>query len=181
MTTRNAILKAADTLFAEHGFGLIGVDALACAAGVTKRTLYKHFGSKAALFEAWLDIRDHAMRHALMAEIERRASLPRDQILVLFGLLASFADNPNYHGCPFSRALIELDEAMVASRTVALRHKAEIANWFAQRIATAGLEDGEALCEELILLYEGTLQRIATTKSPNAAHAAVRLVGLLWP
>jgi AcrR family transcriptional regulator len=162
MTTRDAILKAADRLF-------------------TKRTLYKHFGSKAGLFEAWLDVRDRSMRAALMAEVERRASLPRDQVMVLFGLLASFADNPNYHGCPFSRALIELDDAMVASRAVALRHKAAIADWFAQRVTKAGLADAAALCEELIVLYEGTLQRVATTKSPEAAHAAARLVALRWP
>jgi AcrR family transcriptional regulator len=181
MTTRLAILKAADQMFAEHGYGLIGVDALAKAAGVTKRTLYKHFGSKAGLFQAWLELRDHAMRSALVAEVEKRATAPRDQVLVLFALLGSFASNPNYHGCPFSRALIELDDAMVESRAVAQRHKEAISDWFAGRIAAAGLADGDALCQELILLYEGTLQRVATSHSPDAAHAARRLIALRWP
>ena len=46
---RTSVLAAADRLFYEHGIHAVGVDAIADAAGVTKRTLYYHFATKDAL------------------------------------------------------------------------------------------------------------------------------------
>ncbi|MFI1421081.1 TetR/AcrR family transcriptional regulator [Streptomyces sp. NPDC020731] len=48
---RQAIVRAARELFLRHGFG-IGMDTIAAAAGVSKVTVYNHFGSKEALFTA---------------------------------------------------------------------------------------------------------------------------------
>lgn len=48
---REAIVKAARDLFLRDGFG-VGMDAIAAEAGVSKVTVYNHFGSKGALFTA---------------------------------------------------------------------------------------------------------------------------------
>lgn len=48
---RQAILEAARTVFLREGFGA-GVDQLAAEAGVSKVTVYNHFGSKENLFNA---------------------------------------------------------------------------------------------------------------------------------
>ena len=48
---RQAIVRAARALFLRDGFG-IGMDAIAAEAGVSKVTVYNHFGSKEALFTA---------------------------------------------------------------------------------------------------------------------------------
>ncbi|CAL9477758.1 TetR/AcrR family transcriptional regulator [Streptomyces sp. enrichment culture] len=48
---RRAIVEAARTLFLRDGFG-VGMDAIAAEAGVSKVTVYNHFGSKEALFTA---------------------------------------------------------------------------------------------------------------------------------
>ncbi|MFF2573426.1 TetR/AcrR family transcriptional regulator [Streptomyces sp. NPDC058084] len=48
---RQAIVQAARTLFLREGFG-VGMDAIAAEAGVSKVTVYNHFGSKEALFTA---------------------------------------------------------------------------------------------------------------------------------
>ncbi|MFP3986609.1 TetR/AcrR family transcriptional regulator [Streptomyces sp. E11-3] len=48
---RQAIVQAAQELFLREGFG-VGMDAIAAAAGVSKVTVYNHFGSKEALFTA---------------------------------------------------------------------------------------------------------------------------------
>ncbi|MGV9278309.1 TetR/AcrR family transcriptional regulator [Streptomyces griseosporeus] len=48
---RQAIVRAARELFLREGFG-VGMDAIAAAAGVSKVTVYNHFGSKEALFSA---------------------------------------------------------------------------------------------------------------------------------
>jgi TetR/AcrR family transcriptional repressor of mexJK operon len=47
---RAAILEAAKRLFPQHGFEGTSMDAVAAEAGVSKLTVYSHFGSKEALF-----------------------------------------------------------------------------------------------------------------------------------
>ncbi|NLA68891.1 MAG: TetR/AcrR family transcriptional regulator [Gammaproteobacteria bacterium] len=49
---RAAILEAAEDLFLEHGFEGVSMDQIANRAGVSKLTVYSHFGDKDALFIA---------------------------------------------------------------------------------------------------------------------------------
>ncbi len=51
---RAAILDGARTVFLRDGFGGSSMDEVARAAGVGKQTVYRHFGSKEALFEGLL-------------------------------------------------------------------------------------------------------------------------------
>lgn len=48
--TTRALSATARRLFAEHGYGNIGLETIAQAAGVSKGALYHHFSSKADLF-----------------------------------------------------------------------------------------------------------------------------------
>lgn len=57
MTTRSeqkraAVVAAAQAEFQEKGFALASMDAIAARAAVSKRTVYNHFASKEALFDA---------------------------------------------------------------------------------------------------------------------------------
>ncbi|MFF3227173.1 TetR/AcrR family transcriptional regulator [Nocardia suismassiliense] len=56
---REQILAAATRAFARGGFAATGLDAVAAEAGVTHVILYRHFASKADLYQAVLD-RTHA-------------------------------------------------------------------------------------------------------------------------
>ena len=47
-----AIVDAAARVFLEQGYGAASMDAIAAEAVVSKQTVYSHFGSKEALFEA---------------------------------------------------------------------------------------------------------------------------------
>jgi TetR/AcrR family transcriptional repressor of mexJK operon len=55
-----AITDAARRVFLEHGYTHTSVDAIAAEAGVSKQTIYNHFGDKAHLFRA--------VMHATVAE-----------------------------------------------------------------------------------------------------------------
>src|SRR6476660_2901884 len=46
------VLRAARRAFLAAGFGAVSMDAIAREAGVSKATVYAHFGSKEALFSA---------------------------------------------------------------------------------------------------------------------------------
>jgi AcrR family transcriptional regulator len=174
MTKRDAILKAADTLFSRQGYALTGVDALAAAAGVTKRTLYKQFGSKEALFADWLRVRDVQTRTALLQTIERLSNTPKGQLLAVFDVLAMLGKQPDFYGCPFSRALLEIGSAE-AGHAVATAHKQALGAWFAERLSSAKAKNVAGMAEELMVLYEGVLQRIAVTRNADTALAAKHL------
>ena len=62
--TRQAIIEAAARLWQQRGMHAAGLEEIAAAAGVTRRTIYLHFGSKADLLFAVAD------------EAESRAGLP---------------------------------------------------------------------------------------------------------
>lgn len=52
LAKRASILDAAKQMFTQHGFDGVSMDQIAAAAGVSKLTVYSHFGDKETLFVA---------------------------------------------------------------------------------------------------------------------------------
>ncbi len=52
---RPLIVEAATRVFLDLGYGAASMDAIAAEAGVSKQTVYSHFGAKEALFEAIIE------------------------------------------------------------------------------------------------------------------------------
>lgn len=73
--TRTYLLDAAAAVFAAHGFHDASLDEIAEAAGFTKGAIYSNFGSKADLFLALADRREHerfsGLLHAAQAQPDR--------------------------------------------------------------------------------------------------------------
>jgi AcrR family transcriptional regulator len=80
---REAIVEAAKQLFLKEGYGA-SMDAVAIEAGVSKQTVYKHFGSKEALFVAVVETLSGELLGSLDGS-DRLLSSPRAG-LVAFGL-----------------------------------------------------------------------------------------------
>lgn len=77
-----AILAAANDLFLSDGYLQTTMEAIADRAGVSKATLYAHFGNKAGLFEAIVD----GLCHRLFEPVRRpttQSASPREILLVL--------------------------------------------------------------------------------------------------
>jgi len=64
-TSREAILEAAATIFAEHGFDGARVDRIAQVAGYDKKLLFRYFGDKAGLYTQVLKRADAEMGELL--------------------------------------------------------------------------------------------------------------------
>jgi AcrR family transcriptional regulator len=66
--TRNraTILAAAEALVGEHGAGSVTMDQVACAAGVGKGTLFRHFGDRCGLMRALLDERERGLQEGFI-------------------------------------------------------------------------------------------------------------------
>jgi AcrR family transcriptional regulator len=77
----DVILNAARRIFLDHGYGDATTDMIQEAAGVSKSTLYAHFPTKRALFEAVCDMKsenfEKALRDAVGSERRPRQYLNR--------------------------------------------------------------------------------------------------------
>lgn len=83
--TKAAILAAATSEFAEHGFGGARVDAIADRARINKRMLYHYWGDKEALYLAVLEKTYADIRSAEVAlDLTHRAPEAALRELVLF-------------------------------------------------------------------------------------------------
>ncbi len=68
--TRAALVDAARQLFAEHGFGEVGTEQIAKAAGVTRGALYHQFSDKTELFAAVLEAVEVDLTAHLIAAVD---------------------------------------------------------------------------------------------------------------
>jgi AcrR family transcriptional regulator len=63
---RATILVAAERLVGEQGAGSVTMDQIACAAGVGKGTLFRHFGDRCGLMRALLDERERGFQEGFI-------------------------------------------------------------------------------------------------------------------
>jgi AcrR family transcriptional regulator len=152
---RSRILKAARELFYRYGIHMVGVDAIAEAAGTNKTTLYRHFASKDDLVAECLREHGHEFE-AAWAEVERaHEGKPKEQLLACLGFLAEFKLGTNERGCAFANAAIQLPDANHPARRVIEGFKSRGRDRIIELCRKAGLGDPELLADELFLLIEG--------------------------
>jgi AcrR family transcriptional regulator len=149
---RERILTTARALFYREGIHATGVQRLADAAHVSKRTLYEYFPSKNQMVEAYL------------RGIEETGGIPNERALDNPGtprsrLLAVFDSRPVdlFRGCPFHNAAVEAADDMPGVHAIVHEHKL----WFIGRLietaTQAGATDPYQLGHQLAVLFEGAL------------------------
>jgi AcrR family transcriptional regulator len=70
---RRAIVDAATAAFLDHGYGGTSMDAVAAAAGVSKQTVYQHFGDKQRLFRELIAATVQSVSDPVYDEVRRLA------------------------------------------------------------------------------------------------------------
>ena len=150
---REKVLQAAREAFAGSGFG-VPLDEIAALAGVGPGTVYRHFPTKEALFEAVI----RARLEDLIADARSRADAA-DRGEAFFGFVArlreEFAakrDLPDAIAVPGP-----LQEALLAALSVLLR-----------RAQDAGAVRGDVTTAELIVLFKASA---AAFREPSATPA----------
>jgi AcrR family transcriptional regulator len=178
------ILRAASTLFYERGIRTVGVDAIADAAEVTKKTLYDRFGSKDRLIAAYLEQRNRVW-HAFLDDqlAARKPETPAEVILALFAALTDWMAESR-RGCGFINASVELAAPDHPAMPVIVAQKQWMRSEFMAQAALGGFSDVEELADRLLLLHEGALVcfRVAAMESaPEVAHRAAADLLASWP
>lgn len=148
------ILDAASELFYTQGINAVGVEAIAQAANVTKKTLYDRFGSKEALVANYLTARRERWHAWLEHRLERLP--PPDRPLGAFDCLQAWLEQVPRRGCAFVNAAAEL-AANEAGRDVVAAEKAWMRNLYIRLVAETGRPgaDAQSLGSQLFMLHEG--------------------------
>jgi AcrR family transcriptional regulator len=128
--TRDAILLAAEAVFAERGFNGARMDEIAKRAGVAVGTLYNHFDDRRAILDAVLDALAQELRARLAADLppptapfparlERFLRLTVEQIDAHFRVYAMLAEEELEYGrarrarAPMLRILFDVAQELV--------------------------------------------------------------------
>lgn len=162
------VLDAASRLFYEQGIHAVGVDTIAEAAGVTKKTLYDRFGSKEALVVAYLQHRDARWRDDLTAHL---AGIPQpgpERVLAVFDAAITWSGANSPKGCSAVNARAEIgggdDNAILPEVS---RQKTWLLTLFEELCADAGLEHPRATAKAMMLLYEGAIVTVGMATFPE--------------
>lgn len=167
------ILDTASTLFYERGIGAVGVELIAEAAEVTKKTLYDRFGSKAGLVEAYLRTRDLRWRTFLTTYVaDHGGDTAEGKILAAFDALGEWAVANNPRGCGFVNASAELTDPHHPGRLAIAEQKGWTRQFFAQFARDAGVADAELFAKQLVVLYEGACVAYGLELDDDAAATA---------
>ena len=179
--TRQRIIDAAYTLFYQSGFIRTGVDAVADAAGITKRTLYQHFRSKDHLIAAVLERQHQMALQRIRRWADQISGTPDQMVIALFEKLALWAAETGWKGSGFTRAAVEFaDLPGHPARKAARRHKKKVEVHLAEKFAAQGLGAAAQVAREVLLLIEGCQSLVLIHGNLEyidaARHAALVLV-----
>lgn len=171
-----AILEGAIDVFIESGYELASMDKIAETAGVSKRTVYNHFGSKEQLFQAVLG--DFLSQRQELKAIPYCPDKPLEEQLLAFAQAEIFLiDTPRRAGLSRVMTSVFIKDVGYARETVAKYppHYDVFLKWLA-----AAEEDGRIRTSQPLLaarmfyaLVEGAITYPALFSS-GIDHAAVK-------
>jgi AcrR family transcriptional regulator len=153
---RERILAAATALFAAQGINATGMEQVAAAAPVSKRTLYAHFPAKDDLVVGYLR-QLVAAGLTLEGVLDREGLSPREKLLELFTVPGT-GSGP-IRGCPFVDAAAEFPDPDSPVHEYARQQKRRFGRRIVELLAALGAADPEILGEQLAVLADGAASR----------------------
>lgn len=179
LSTRDRLIDTAARLFYAEGITATGVDTVVAQSGVSKPTLYRHFGSKAAMVAAVLEDLHLRRRQAVTEYVDAHACEPRERLLAVFDWLGDWHASEGSRGCAFLNAAAELAAADQPARAVIAGHKRWTRDYLSSLATDAQLHEPETLAYELLLLIDGANARVLVEGDLHAASHARRVAELL--
>jgi AcrR family transcriptional regulator len=126
LSAREIVLHTASALFYREGVRAVGMERIVDQSGIAKTTIYRHFPTKDALIEAFLEREDHEFWQQWDDAIGPRPGAPRDALMALCHWIGTRISRDSYRGCPQINVAAEFADPEHPARKVALRHKSEM-------------------------------------------------------
>ncbi|MFF0795058.1 TetR/AcrR family transcriptional regulator [Streptomyces spiralis] len=151
--TRAAILHVAGRVLYEHGLDRVGVTELCNSAGVSKESLYRHFGSKDGLIQAVLQARSDRVTQWLAQAATDAGDDPADQLAAVFDALGRWYAEQDFRGCAIVNAATQRHTDPVSA--IAARHLGRYLDLLTTIAVRAGAANPSVLGRQLLMLLEG--------------------------
>lgn len=168
--TRAAIIRSATALLYDRGLDGTATTELCARAGVSKETLYRHFGSKEGLIQAVLDERSDQVTRWLQDAATTAGDDPARQLAAVFDALGRWYAEPAFRGCAIVNAAVQHHAG--PARSVAARHLGRHLDLLTGIATRAGAADPAILGRQLLMLVEGATVVADHHGAPDAARYA---------
>jgi AcrR family transcriptional regulator len=169
---RLRILETADRLFYREGIRAVGIDRVIAEADVAKATLYAHFPSKDDLIVATLEHREESVMAFFRSALERHGKRTRDKLRAFFAALKEWFESPDFRGCAFINAAVELADPGHPGSKYAREHKERFRAMIDELVAGAVGKAHSKLTPAVAILVEGAVVTAVIHGTPGAADVA---------
>lgn len=184
---REQILRTLAAMLEQPGTERITTAALASRLGVSEAALYRHFASKAQMFEGLIDFIEHSVFTLINHIVEHEASGERQASAILTVLLQFSERNPGMTRVMVGDALVLEHERLTARMNLFFdRIEAQLRQCLRVPVVdgapTASMTDAQVHAAVLCAFALGRLQRFARSgfrRSPTEQlEAALRLLAV---
>ncbi|VGI46283.1 TetR/AcrR family transcriptional regulator [Klebsiella quasipneumoniae] len=116
------IINLSSQFFNREGFLNPSIDRIAEAAGISKMTFYRYFEDKEALIKAVLEEKHNTFILELKSLIAENETA-KDKLFTIFDFYQNWFARESFHGCMFTRAVVELGNTMPALKSITFDFK----------------------------------------------------------
>jgi len=176
---RQQILETASELFYQKGIQYVGINEVIAASGVAKRTLYRWFPSKDLLIEAVMNYRAAQWIRWFETAVSERGNTPKERLLSTFDVLRDWYASPNFRGCPFINAVLEIADASHKAHQVSIDLRESIRQIVMQLAAEAGIKKPDSFSRQYLLLIGGASLMATIEQSSEGATFAQTALSVL--
>lgn len=176
---RQKILETASELFYQKGIQNVGINEIIATAGVAKKTLYRYFVSKEELIEEVMKHRAREWLHWFEVAVRDSGNTPKEKLLATFDVLRDWYASPNFRGCPFINAVLEIADASHPAHSVSVGVRESIRLHIKQLAEQAGVKDSESFSQQYLLLIGGASLMATIEGIPGGANHAQKVLSTL--
>lgn len=176
---RQQILETASELFYQKGIQYVGINEVIAVSGVAKRTLYRWFSSKDLLIEEVMNYRAGQWIRWFEMAVSERGNTPKERLLATFDVLREWYASPNFRGCPFINAVLEIADASHKAHQVSINLRESIRQIIVRLAAEAGVKNPDFFSQQYLLLIGGASLMATIEQTPDGATFAQTTLSVL--
>ncbi|NMG05988.1 TetR/AcrR family transcriptional regulator [Brasilonema sp. UFV-L1] len=173
------ILETASQLFYQKGIQHVGINEVIAASDVAKRTFYKYFPSKDQLILEVMRYREKQWLKWFHKAVEERGQTAKEKLLAIFDVLGEWYAQPDFRGCPFINAVLEIADANHPAHHVSVSLREAIRTHVMQLAIEAGVRHPEAFSQQYLLLIGGASLMATIEGTPAGANYARHALSIL--
>jgi AcrR family transcriptional regulator len=173
------ILATALKLFYQKGIPHVGINEVIAESDVAKGTFYKHFPSKEQLILEVMLYQEKQWLQWFEEAVEKRGKTASEKLLATFDVLEEWYAKPDFQGCPFINAVLQVANVEHPVHQVAVNLRRGIRTQIMKLAQDAGVRDPEAFSQQYLLLIGGASIMATIERTPSSAEYARQVLSVL--